>query len=117
MIQSKGGLYMKVIIILIGVDIILGLLGGCINKDLNSKFGLVGVIKHSIVILLLIGFKFIAAEYNIYEYYNLFLLFYIIQYGISILEHVYKMGIPVPTFLISRLKEYSEDRGLDKWEK
>lgn len=108
---------MKVIIILIGLDIILGLLGGFINKDLNSKLGLVGVIKHSIVILLLIVFKFIAAEYNIYEYYNLFLLFYIIQYGISILEHVYKMGIPIPRFLVTRLKEFSEREGLEEWEK
>lgn len=108
---------MKVIIILIGLDIILGLLGGFINKDLNSKFGLVGVIKHSIVILLLIAFKFIAIEYNIYEYYNLFLIFYIIQYSFSILEHAYKMDIPIPKFLISRLKEYSEREGLEKWEK
>lgn len=108
---------MKVIIILIGLDIILGLLGGFINKDLNSKFGLIGVIKHSIVILLLIAFKFIAVEYNIYEYYNLFLIFYIIQYSFSILEHAYKMDIPIPKFLISRLKEYSEREGLEKWEK
>ena len=108
---------MKVVIILIGVDIIAGLLGGFISKELNSKFGLVGVIKHSIVILLLLAFKFITIEYNIGEYYNLFLLFYIIQYGISILEHVYKMGIPVPRFLVTRLKEYSEREELEEWRK
>ena len=108
---------MKVIIILIGVDIILGLLGGFINKELNSKFGLVGIIKHSTVVILLLAFKFITIEYNLYEYYSLFLLFYIIQYSISILEHVYKMGIPVPRFLVTRLKEYSEREGLEEWEK
>ena len=108
---------MKVVIILIGLDIILGLIGGFINKELNSKFGLVGVIKHSIVVLLLIAFKFITIEYNLYEYYSLFLVFYIIQYSFSILEHVYKMGIPVPKFLVSRLKEYSKNKGLEKWEK
>ena len=102
---------MKVIIILIGLDIVLGLLGGFI------KIGLVGVIKHSVVVLLLITFKFITTEYNISEYYNLFLIFYVIQYSFSILEHVYKMGIPVPKFLISRLKDYSEKEGLKKWKK
>ena len=108
---------MKVIIILIGLDIILGLLGGFINKELTSKFGLVGVIKHSIVVLLLLVFRFITTEYNISEYYSLFLIFYIIQYSLSILEHVYKMGIPVPKFLVSSLKDYSEREGLKKWEK
>jgi toxin secretion/phage lysis holin len=108
---------MKVIIILIGLDIVLGLLEGFINKELNSKFGLVGVIKHSIVILLLIAFKFITTEYNIGECYSLFLIFYVIQYSFSILEHVYKMGIPVPNFLVSRLKDYSEREGLKKWKK
>lgn len=108
---------MKVIIILIGLDVVLGLLGGFINKELNSKIGLVGVIKHSIVILLLIAFKFITTEYNIGEYYSLLLIFYVIQYSLSILEHVYKMGIPVPHFLVSRLKDYSEREGLKKWKK
>ena len=106
---------MKVVCVLIGLDIILGLIRGYINKELNSKFGLVGVIKHSIVVVLLVAFKFIVIECNIIEYYRLFLIFYIIQYSFSILEHVYKMGIPVPKFLISRLKEYSEQEGLEKW--
>lgn len=108
---------MKVVIILIGLDIILGLINSFINKKLNSKIGLVGVIKHSIVIILLVVFKFITTEYNIDEYYKLFLLFYIIQYSLSILEHVYKMGIPVPKFLVSRLKEYQESEELRKWKK
>lgn len=108
---------MKTILILIGLDIILGLIRAFIEKKLNSKFGLAGIIKHSIVIILLEAFKFIATEYNINEYYNLFIIFYIIQYSLSILENVYKMGIPVPKFLISRLKEFSEREGLEKWEK
>lgn len=108
---------MKVVFILIGLDIVLGLLGGFINKELNSKFGLVGVIKHSVVVLLLVAFKFITTEYNMVEYYSMFLIFYVIQYSFSILEHVYKMNIPVPKFLVSRLKDYSESEGLKKWEK
>lgn len=104
---------MKIIITLIGLDIILGLLRAFIDRKLNSKIGLTGIIKHSTVIILLIAFKFITTEYNITEYYRLFLIFYIIQYGLSILENVYKMGIPVPKFLISRLKEFSEREGLD----
>lgn len=108
---------MKIVLILIGVDIILGTLRGFFEKKLNSKFGLAGIIKHSIVILLLVAFKFIATEYDINEYYNLFIIFYIIQYSLSILENVYNMGIPVPKLLISRLEEYTKNEGLEKWEK
>lgn len=108
---------MKTILILIGLDIILGLIRAFIEKKLSSKFGLSGIIKHSIVILLLVAFKFISTEYNINEYYNLFIIFYIIQYSLSILENVYKMGIPIPKFLITRLKEFSEREELEKWEK
>lgn len=108
---------MKVIFTLIGADVVLGLINGYINKELNSKFGLTGVIKHSVVVLLIIVFKFIATECDIMEYHKLFMVFYIIQYSFSILETIYKMGIPVPKFLLARLKEYQESEGLEKWEK
>ena len=108
---------MKVVFILIGLDIILGLSCAFINKELNSRFGLMGVIKHSVVVVLLLTFKYITTEYNVLEYFNMFLIFYILQYSFSILEHVYKMDIPIPEFLVTRLKVYEEREGLGKWEK
>lgn len=108
---------MKVLLALIGVDIIIGTICGIVHKNLSSKIGLVGLIKHSIVILIIIVFKFIANEYNLLEYVVLLETFYCIQYGLSILENMYCLGIPVPEFLIIRMKEVEKERGLKQWRK
>lgn len=107
---------MKVLLLLIGADIVTGISSGFIRKDLNSKYGLIGVMKHSIVVLLVLTFKVIADSYGMLDYYSLFKAFYIIQYIISITENVYKLGIPVPNMLLERLKDYQESEGLDKWQ-
>lgn len=108
---------MKVLLILIVVDVIIGIVCGLVHKNLSSKIGLVGLIKHSIVVLIIIAFKYIANEYNLNEFVTLLKTFYFIQYSISILENVYCLGIPVPEFLLIRLKEVQEERGLKQWEK
>ena len=108
---------MKVLLILIAVDLIIGLICGLVHKNLSSEIGLIGLIKHSIVILIIIAFSYIANEYNLTEYVVLLKTFYFIQYGISILENMYCLGIPVPEFLLIRLKEVENDRGLKQWEK
>ena len=43
-------------------------------------------------------------------------VFYAIQYSLSILENVYGLGIPVPDFLMTRLKVYQDKEGLDRWQ-
>lgn len=108
---------MKVLLILIAVDVAIGIVCGLVHKNLSSSIGLIGLIKHSIVILIIIAFKYIANEYNLTEYVLLLETFYFIQYGISILENMYCLGIPVPEFLLVRLKELEEDRGLKQWKK
>lgn len=108
---------MKTLIILILLDICMGIISGYINKNLNSRFGIMGIIKHSIVIILNLIFKYLSGLHGIENVYTMFLSFYIIQYSISILENVYYIGVPIPTFLMKRLKAYEEKEGLDKWEK
>lgn len=108
---------MKTLVLLIIVDIFLGILSGYINKELSSSIGLEGVIKHSVVILLNIVFKYISDIYNLESFFTLFLMFYLIQYSLSILENVYSIGVPIPTFLVERLETYKESEGLEKWKK
>lgn len=108
---------MKVLFILIAVDVIIGIACGIVHKNLSSSIGLIGLIKHSVVVLIIIAFNYIANEYNLNEYVILLKTFYFIQYGISILENMYCLGIPVPEFLLIRLKEIEQDRGLKQWEK
>ena len=108
---------MEVLFLLIGLDVIIGLCNGYIHKDLNSRFGLIGIMKHSVVVLLVLTFKVISDLYNMGDYYLLFKVFYIIQYTLSILENAYSLGIPIPKILVYRLKDYQEKEELEKWEK
>lgn len=108
---------LKVLLMLIGFDVVMGLTCGLVYKDLNSRVGLIGLIKHSTVILIVLAFKYITTELNYLEYLPLMMIFYIIQYSLSILENAYCLGVPVPKILLVRLRDYQESEGLEKWEK
>ena len=108
---------MQVLLLLIGTDVLIGILCGFVHKVLNSKVGLKGLIKHTTVILLVLVFNFISDLYSLDQYFNLFLVFYLLQYVLSILENAYCLGVPVPKFLMFRLKDYQEKEGLEKWER
>lgn len=108
---------MKVLFTLIGVDLTVGTICGLVHHNLSSRIGLLGLIKHSVVIIIILAFRFIASEYNLNEYVIVLKTFYFIQYSFSILENMYCLGIPVPEFLVVRLKDYQEERGLKQWEK
>lgn len=108
---------LKILLILIVTDIVTGLIKAFKNKDLNSGFGLIGLLKHSVVIMVTLIFGVITYSYNAGEYYNLFIFFYFIQYAISIIENLDVMGIPVPNFLVKRLRDFKESEELEEWEK
>lgn len=108
---------MKILLLLILLDITIGILCGVVHNNLNSRAGLLGLIKHSVVILIVIAFIFIGELYDVEGYIYLIKIFYFIQYGISILENVYCLGVPIPNFLVARLKDYQEKEGFDRWEK
>lgn len=107
----------NVIVVMIVTDIILGILVGYTTKTLNSEFGLIGVIKHSVVIILIIMFKCLTVVFNLTDLMFLIYIFYIIQYFLSIVENAYILGIPIPKFVMDKLLIYIESEELEKWEK
>ncbi|HFI0186770.1 TPA: phage holin family protein [Streptococcus suis] len=85
--------------ILICLDIISGLVKGVVNKRANSTKGLLGIVKHFLVVLLV---------YTFYPYLVLlgakplaiaFVAFFIGVYGISVVENYGQLGLPMPVFL------------------
>ena len=95
----------------------MGTVCGFVHKNLSSKFGLIGLMKHSLVVLIVYIFSYLADDYNLSEYALLLTSFYYIQYSISIIENMYCLGIPVPEILLVRLKDYEQEKGLKQWEK
>lgn len=85
--------------ILIFLDILSGFAKGVVLKKANSTKGLLGIVKHFLVVLLV---------YTFYPYLVLlgakplafaFVAFFIGAYGISVVENYGQLGLPMPTFI------------------
>lgn len=97
--------YIHMAVGIIVLDIITGYAKAFVQHKLNSSIGLAGLCKHIVMILIIIaaypylmllGFKGIA--YSI-------ILFYVATYGISLIENLDGMGVPVPKWLVKRLEK------------
>lgn len=84
---------------LIVIDIFSGFVKGFAGKQANSTKGLLGIVKHFLVILLV---------YTFYPYLILldakpiavaFVLFFVGAYGISVVENYGQLGLPMPSFV------------------
>jgi len=84
------------------------------KKKVDSTTGLQGAIKHlAIMILILFIYPFIdAVGYGTIA--NTVLVFYVGQYGISIMENLEVMGIPFPNFIKERFEKMAVDKGKEK---
>lgn len=75
------------------------------KKKVDSTTGLQGAIKHlAIMILILFSYPLIDAV-GFTSIANTVLVFYIGQYGVSIMENLEVMGIPFPSFVKERFKK------------
>ncbi len=103
--------YLQVFVWFVFGDIVTGLCKGFFIKEGNSTKGLLGIVKHLLVVCLVIvaypylkimGFETIATS---------FVFFYIAVYGISIIENLGQLGIPFPSWIkdrFSKLKDTTE---------
>lgn len=108
--------YIQIFVWIVLLDIITGIVKGLANKDGNSTKGLLGLIKHLLVVMLvlvaypylkILGFESIGVG---------FVLSYIAVYAISCTENWGQLGLPLPDFVkdrLSKLKENAEKQGKD----
>ena len=96
--------------IMMMADYITGVISAIYNKELNSKVGLIGILKKAlyfIVIIvaqrvdMLLGFENTMRSLVIY--------FFVANDGISILENLCEMNIPVPKKLKEVLEQLRKD--------
>ena len=117
-----------VLILVMIIDYITGLAGAYITKQLNSRIGIVGIIKKvGYLGLVAVG---MVADYIIYSALlqigveialgycvgMIITIWLIINELISILENLAEIGVPLPTFitkLINRLKSTIESKADD----
>ena len=103
---------LKSLLVIIIIDYITGVLSAIYNKKLSSKIGFKGIIKKFcyifIVALSVVLDKILG---NTGTVRNLVIYFFVANDGISILENVSEMNIPLPKKLIEILEQLKDKEG------
>lgn len=103
--ELLGDVYIHVFAAVILLDILTGLGKAWVTKSLNSTIGRRGVLEHLSVMVLgislypylnLIGFDEIAKG---------FVIFFVASYGISVVENLAEIGVPIPKWVRTRLEK------------
>ena len=104
--------FIQVFIWLVLFDVFTGISKGLAGKQGNSTKGLLGVVKHLLVVLLVIVAYPYMRVMGMSLTANAFVIFYIAVYGISVTENLGQLGLPLPKFVVDRLEKLRD--GADK---
>lgn len=103
---------LKSLLVIIVLDYITGILSAIYNKKLSSKIGFRGILKKFtyifIVALSVVLDKILGNTGTIR---NLVIYFFVANDGISIIENVSEMNIPLPKKLIEVLEQLKNKEG------
>lgn len=96
-----------VLVIFMALDYATGVMGGMVQKKLNSHVGFVGILRKATIIIVLIVAVLLDRLINkgTWVFRTLVCYFYIANEGISLLENAAKIGVPVPKKIIDVLEQ------------
>lgn len=101
--------YLYVLIIFIIFDIMTGILKAYSNNTLSSRINKKGITTHISIFLFVIFFSWVFQVINASEYSNIIIMFYIGSYGLSIIENMGQMGLPLPKWLTVKFKVLQDE--------
>lgn len=113
LIYFLGGLdiALKSLLIVIVIDYTTGILSAIYNKQINSKVGFKGILKkfsYLLIIALSVIVDNILGQSGTIR--TLVIYFFVANDGISILENVAEMNIPLPPKLLETLEQLKEGK-------
>ena len=113
LIYFLGGLdiALKSLLIVIVIDYATGILSAIYNKQINSKVGFKGILKkfsYLLIIVLSVIVDNILGQSGTIR--TLVIYFFVANDGISILENVAEMNIPLPPKLLETLEQLKEGK-------
>lgn len=114
MIQISDDPFIWVLGLVIILDVITGMSKAFSKRVINSSIGLNGLIRHSLIILMVLAYGLIAfwLKQDILFYW--FVVFYILYYVISIIENLSVLGVPFPEGLKKRILEIKNEKN-NEW--
>lgn len=99
------------LIVVITLDYITGVMQAYYNSKLDSKIGMKGIIKkfsYLLVVCLSVKVDSLLGQTGVIK--NLVIYFFVANDGLSVLENVGKMNVPIPKKLKDALIQLSEEK-------
>ena len=94
--------YLYILFFFIIFDITTGTLKAFSTNTVYSKINKTGITNHITIFLFCIFFSWVFYIFKVNDYTNILIMFYIGSYGLSIIENVGQMGVPLPKWLIDK---------------
>ena len=107
--------YLYILLFFIIFDFITGTLKSFSNNTVYSKINKKGITSHISIFLFCIFFSWVFNIFKVSEYSKVLIMFYIVSYGLSIIENIGKLGIPLPKWLVEKfevLKDETDKGGI-----
>ena len=101
--------YLYILLFFIMFDFITGTLKAFSTNTVYSKINKKGITSHIAVFLFCIFFSWVFGIFKVAEYSKVLIMFYIVSYGLSIIENMGKMGLPLPKWLTDKFKMLQEE--------
>ena len=98
----------QMLVILIFLDIISGTTKAVKDKKLNSKISSSGLLKHTTILILATVIGIYARTLNMVGVSQTFVLGFIASYGMSLLENLDAIGVPMPKGLREMFEQMRE---------
>lgn len=100
-----------ILIILMVLDYITGVLNGYLTKTLNSEVGFKGLLKKFLILVVMIIAVMLDRLMNTGDWIfrTLVCYFYIANEGISLLENISLMGVPIPDKIKDALEQLNKE--------
>lgn len=91
-------LLLTILVVFMVIDIATGIIKALIKRELNSKIGYKGFLKKATIMLVIIFANWLdmLTTSNVPVFKTLAIYFYIGMEGLSILENLHDIGVPIP---------------------
>lgn len=101
--------YLYVLLFFIMFDIVTGTLKAFSTNTVYSKINKQGITNHITIFLFCFFFTWVFHIFDVEEYSIIMTMFYIGSYGLSIIENIGQMGLPLPKWLVDKFTELQDE--------
>lgn len=102
---------LTILVVFMVLDIITGVIKALIKGKLNSKMGFKGFLRKASIMLVIILANWLdmLTTSNVPVFKTIAIYFYIGMEGLSIIENLYHIGVPIPKSITKYIEQLAKD--------